>query len=66
MFSMHFLRGANKENLFNTQNFHKLSDISSIFMAFVFDPVVILLEEIKYQLLLEDKGLKESQSFQMK
>ena len=63
---MHFLRDANKENLFNNQNFHKLSVISSIFMAFVFDPVVILLEEIKYQLLLEDKGLKESQSFQMK
>ena len=52
--------------MFNNQNFHKLSVISSIFMAFVFDPVVILLEEIKYQLLLEDKGLKESQSFQMK
>ena len=63
---MHFLRGANKENLFNNQNFHKLSVISSIFMAFVFDPVVILLEEIKYQSLLDDKGLKESQSFQVK
>ena len=63
---MHFLRGANKENLFNNQNFHKLSVISSIFMAFVFDPVVMLLEEIKYQLPLEDKELKESQSFQMK
>ena len=63
---MHFLRGANKENLFNNQKFHKLSVISSIFMAFVFDPVVILLEETKYQLLLEVKGLKESQSFQVK
>ena len=52
--------------MFNNQNFHKLSVISSIFMAFVFDPVVILLEEIKYQLPLEDKELKESQSFQMK
>ena len=59
---MHFLRGANKENLFNNQKFHKLSVISSTFIAFVFDPVVIQLEEIKYQLLLEDKGLKESQT----